>query len=341
MKKNKNPQVKSEDKAVDPSISDAPTDSSDVPALTDDYQVGYGKPPKASQFQPGTSGNKSGKKKTKPSVKDRISRALNERVPVTVRAKTKRMTKLDLMLTTMANKAAKGDIQAANFLLKHQDCADTESAETLDIDNLEIDDKALISTFLDQFGMGEPLESMEPDQPNDSKGSGDTEEPLPEKATTSDDGGTISGLRNGTETNAYDGAPLASMGADVSDNKTAESADQNESDAADKTAAEPCDAGYASGGFDADPQAQEPTLASSTGVSATNSPSLLRPTTNNSDAISKLTPSTKTPTPAPETERQTTGVSRTPVPKVTVVRSAPIKSSKPAESAPKDKSNDE
>jgi len=45
------------------------------------YKVGRGKPPKDRQWQPGQSGNPSGKRKPKPSYGDMCNRILLERIP--------------------------------------------------------------------------------------------------------------------------------------------------------------------------------------------------------------------------------------------------------------------
>lgn len=57
-----------------------------------DYEVGYGKPPKATQFQPGVSGHK-GRRKSREGTADMVARLLDEKVELNGR----KMTKLELM----------------------------------------------------------------------------------------------------------------------------------------------------------------------------------------------------------------------------------------------------
>jgi hypothetical protein len=85
-----------------------------------DYEVGYGKPPKPTQFKPGQSGNPKGAKK-KVAIDD--VRTMVEDVlaaPVTLRdgGKSLNVSRLEAMLRTQRHNALKGDSKAAKAIFK-------------------------------------------------------------------------------------------------------------------------------------------------------------------------------------------------------------------------------
>lgn len=67
------------------------------------YEVGYGKPPKHSQFMPGQSGNK-GRRKRRPETQAEIVARIRDE-PVTVNGRT--MTKFELAVTATLNQTIK------------------------------------------------------------------------------------------------------------------------------------------------------------------------------------------------------------------------------------------
>jgi hypothetical protein len=79
---------------------------------TEDYEVGYGKPPKDGQFKKGVSGNPSGRPKKPVDFDSALMRALDVRVKVADNGKAKVVTKRDLAATRLANEAASGKLQA-------------------------------------------------------------------------------------------------------------------------------------------------------------------------------------------------------------------------------------
>jgi hypothetical protein len=83
----------------------------------DRYDVGYGKPPRANQFQPGKSGNPRGRPKGAKGLKSELRAELDEFVTITVDGKSKRIRKRRLVIKALAAKAAKGNVQAADKLL--------------------------------------------------------------------------------------------------------------------------------------------------------------------------------------------------------------------------------
>ena len=78
-----------------------------------DDQLGYGRPPKHSQFQKGQSGNPRGRPKGARGLKTDLRAELSERVTVTENGRARSLTKQQLIIKAMAARAAKGDNQAA------------------------------------------------------------------------------------------------------------------------------------------------------------------------------------------------------------------------------------
>jgi len=85
--------------------------------MSDDI-VGYGKPPKASRFKPGISGNPKGRpKRQAPALAEIIGAALNAPVQYQERGRSKTTTRNELSLRLLVERAVKGDLKAAEFLL--------------------------------------------------------------------------------------------------------------------------------------------------------------------------------------------------------------------------------
>lgn len=80
--------------------------------------VGYGNPPKASQFKKGQSGNPKGRPKAKKSVPQLIEAALF--APVTVRegGRTRRIPTLEALLKRLRKDALEGDTKAIDRMMK-------------------------------------------------------------------------------------------------------------------------------------------------------------------------------------------------------------------------------
>lgn len=85
----------------------------------DDNKVGYRRPPVATRFKKGESGNPSGKRNARPTLSQRFDRILAEIVPVTEGGKSKRMTKEEVFLRQLVTRAIAGDRQFARLLLDY------------------------------------------------------------------------------------------------------------------------------------------------------------------------------------------------------------------------------
>ncbi len=82
-----------------------------------DYEVGYGKPPKHSQFQPGRSGNPAGRKAGARGLKTDLITALEATDAFLINGKRVEGTNQQLMLDTLSARGARGDIKASALLL--------------------------------------------------------------------------------------------------------------------------------------------------------------------------------------------------------------------------------
>lgn len=88
-----------------------------------DYEVGYGKPPVATRFKPGQSGNPKGaRRKIRPTnIHEAVDVALLKRQTVTIDGKRKRLTRAEIIAERMTLAAVQGDPGSQRELLKmHQ-----------------------------------------------------------------------------------------------------------------------------------------------------------------------------------------------------------------------------
>lgn len=99
----------------------------------DDYDVGYGKPPIATRFQPGQSGNPKGRPKGVRNFRTEVKAMLNRKISVVKNGKTIKVRTLEAALMRLQEKALKGDIRS---LLTILELASADAAET-DAVNIE------------------------------------------------------------------------------------------------------------------------------------------------------------------------------------------------------------
>lgn len=121
-----------------------------------DYEVGFAKPPLATRFKKGRSGNPAGRPKKRSIASDDFRAMLNEKSPVRIGGKLQRMTTLPIVLKQLRAKAVNGDLAAARFVIQLAERIESKTGKgnTLwdgDIEfTLDIGDKKVI-------GPGEPL----------------------------------------------------------------------------------------------------------------------------------------------------------------------------------------
>ncbi|MBH5401181.1 hypothetical protein HZZ13_25850 [Bradyrhizobium sp. CNPSo 4010] len=108
--------------------------------------VGYGKPPKHSQFKPGQSGNPKGRPKGTRNFKSDVRATLQSPVKITKNGRVRNVTTQRAILETMRVQGLKGNQRANEQLVRlGEKYNDTSSA----IDAaLEADDQAILDAYV-------------------------------------------------------------------------------------------------------------------------------------------------------------------------------------------------
>ena len=109
-----------------------------------DYQVGYGKPPRHTQFAKGQSGNPRGRPLASKSLATLVSEALNERVIVAEDGGRRKISKREAIIKQLVNRSAKADLRAIKILLDIVREIESQTApETVENSFSAADDKVL------------------------------------------------------------------------------------------------------------------------------------------------------------------------------------------------------
>src|ERR1700675_2186319 len=82
----------------------------------DDFKVGYKRPPQHSRFQPGSSGNPSGKQKAVRNLGSDVKRTLEVPVRLNEQGKARRISTQEAILLRLREKALKGDARSLDRL---------------------------------------------------------------------------------------------------------------------------------------------------------------------------------------------------------------------------------
>lgn len=91
---------------------------SDATKKKNDYEVGYGKPPKHSRFKTGQSGNPKGRPKGANGVTACLRRELESRITIREENRELRVSKAEAIAKRLTAVALKGDMKALLALLK-------------------------------------------------------------------------------------------------------------------------------------------------------------------------------------------------------------------------------
>src|ERR1700731_4177703 len=87
------------------------------PKKKNDYEVGYGKPPRHTRFAKGQSGNPRGRPSGAKNFTTLLREALNEPVIVTENGGRRKVSKRQAIITQLVNRSATADFRAIKILL--------------------------------------------------------------------------------------------------------------------------------------------------------------------------------------------------------------------------------
>jgi hypothetical protein len=112
------------------------------------YEVGYGKPPKARQFTKGKSGNARGRPKGSKNLTSLILKESRQPVRLNGPRGSKTVTKLEAIVMQLGNKSAQGDLRASrDFLELVQRSEEVSATQPKPDDVHEADKKTMQSLF--------------------------------------------------------------------------------------------------------------------------------------------------------------------------------------------------
>jgi hypothetical protein len=83
------------------------------------YEVGYGRPPKQTQFKPGRSGNPKGRPPKSKNVETLIKNELDAKVTIKEAGRELRITKREAIVKQLVNSALRGDPRKLLLMLKY------------------------------------------------------------------------------------------------------------------------------------------------------------------------------------------------------------------------------
>ncbi|WP_243288759.1 DUF5681 domain-containing protein [Geothrix terrae] len=120
------------------------------------YKVGYRRPPIATRFKKGQSGNPKGRPKGSVNLDTTLERELNQRVTVKEHGQTRTITKFEACIKQLVNKAASGDAKAIQFLISllNLSAGGTGADQALALSTEA--DQAVMATLLQRFGPQAP-----------------------------------------------------------------------------------------------------------------------------------------------------------------------------------------
>ena len=163
-----------------------------------DYEVGYGRPPKSTQFKPGQSGNPKGRKRKPKSLQAQMQAVLSRKVPINEGGIVKRLPMQQVILRNLASKAAKGDLNAAKFVFTLLHSPEHAVTDTIDETSLSPGDLAMLDEMMKGFAGPDASEvSPAPDAVDENSVPAETPPDQDEASITpndSDDGGEADGL---------------------------------------------------------------------------------------------------------------------------------------------------
>ena len=128
-----------------------------------DDKVGYGRPPKTTQFRAGQSGNPKGRPKGSRSIGQVVNDVIGQRIVVTENGRKRRVPALEVIMRRLVNDAMRADPRAIKVLLSLVDRYADAGPSAVDVGAMLAEDKLILSRYLPEALNGQPAESERAD----------------------------------------------------------------------------------------------------------------------------------------------------------------------------------
>jgi hypothetical protein len=121
----------------------------------DNFNVGYGKPPRHTRFARGQSGNPRGRKKGVRNLASDVKRTLEAPVKLTEKGRRKQVSTQEAALMRLKDKALKGDPRALDRLLALAGAFNNSSESDASGADLAAEDQAILDAYAEEI-LGQP-----------------------------------------------------------------------------------------------------------------------------------------------------------------------------------------
>ena len=123
--------------------------------VSNSYEVGYGKPPKHTQFKPGYSGNNKGRLKGSANLFTAVEKLQNERVRIVHNGKQKSISVTEAILRKAGMDALNGNAKAQKIMLDYFEKNERRKEELAQrVEALREDDRTLLAETIKEYMEG-------------------------------------------------------------------------------------------------------------------------------------------------------------------------------------------
>ncbi len=126
---------------------------------TAEDRVGYGRPPKATRFAPGRSGNPRGRPRGTRPVGTILQEVIRQKVAVTEGGKTRRVPAIEGMLRRLVNDALRGGAGTVKLLLSLVDRYGDSPEAAIKLADVLAEDQEILAQYLPRPDAREPASS--------------------------------------------------------------------------------------------------------------------------------------------------------------------------------------
>jgi hypothetical protein len=126
-----------------------------------DYEIGYGRPPVATRFQPGQSGNPRGRQRGIRPIGHVLQQALNRRVIIHENGRERRIRLQDAIIQGLVNDAARRNHNALRLLFSLLERYGQNSEAAIDLGAMTADDSAIIERYVSTLQPATPRRANE------------------------------------------------------------------------------------------------------------------------------------------------------------------------------------